>query len=71
MNKATIRILMDWLEGATLDAIHVKREEFEENLKYVRSREAKADLRLGLRLIDEELIARMDLEILPSQRRPQ
>jgi hypothetical protein len=68
MNKATIRILMDWLEAATLDAIYAKRKEFEENLERVRTREAKADLRLGLRLIDEELIARMDLNDLPSHR---
>jgi hypothetical protein len=71
MNKATIRILMDWLDKASLEDIYAKRQIFEENLKYVRSSEAKADLRLGLRLIDEELIARMDLDRLPSQGQPQ
>jgi hypothetical protein len=70
MNKATIRILLDWLNGASLEAIHARREQFEENLERVSSREAKADLRLGLRLIDEELIARMELDNLPSQGEP-
>jgi len=68
MNKATIKLFIAWLEQAERGQIAEKRREFEETLADVRSREAKADLRLGLRLIDEELLARMDLDSLPSQR---
>lgn len=62
MNKATIKAFIAWLESASREEVLERRSEFEKTLAEVRSREAKADLRLGLRLIDEELIARMDLD---------
>ena len=68
MNKATIKQFIAWLERADRGEIIQKRREFEETLAEVRSREARADLRLGLRLIDEEWLARMDLDKLPSRR---
>ena len=68
MNKATIKQFIAWLERANRGEIIQKRREFEETLAEVRSREARADLRLGLRLIDEEWLARMDLDKLPSRR---
>ena len=61
MNMATIKLFICWLECADRGEIIQKRREFEETLAEVRSREARADLRLGLRLIDEELLARMEL----------
>ena len=61
MNKATIKLFICWLECADRGEIIQKHREFEETLAEVRSREVKADLRLGLRLIDEELLARMEL----------
>ena len=72
MNKATIKLFICWLECADRGEIIQKRREFEDTLAEVRSREAKADLRLGLglRLIDEELLARMDLDSLPPRREP-
>ena len=70
MNMATIKLFICWLECADRGEIIQKRREFEETLAEVRSREAKADLRLGLRLIDEELLARMELDSLPSRREP-
>jgi len=61
MNKATIKLFICWLECADRGEIIQKHREFEETLAEVRSREVKADLRLGLRLTDEELLARMEL----------
>jgi len=68
MNKATIKHFIAWLERAGQDEIIAKRLQFEQTLAEVRSREAKADIRLGLRLIDEEWLARLDLDSLPSRR---
>ena len=70
MNKATIKHFIAWLERAEQDEIIAKRLQFEQTLAEVRSREAKADIRLGLRLIDEEWLARLDLDSLPSRREP-
>lgn len=70
MNKATIKHFIAWLERAEQDEIVAKRLQFEQTLAEVRSREAKADIRLGLRLIDEEWLARLDLDSLPSRREP-
>lgn len=70
MNKLTIKHFIAWLEQAGQDEIVAKRLQFEQTLAEVRSREAKADIRLGLRLIDEEWLARLDLDSLPSRREP-
>ena len=69
MNKSTIKRFIDWLDLADHGGIIQKRREFEETLAEVRSREAKASLRLGLRLIDEKLLAGWSWDI-PSRREP-
>ncbi|MDO8941058.1 MAG: hypothetical protein Q7U98_18040 [Methylicorpusculum sp.] len=61
MNKVTIKAFIGWLDTAADEAIAVRRDEFLRALMAVTSREAKADLRLGLRLIDEELMARFEV----------
>ena len=62
MNKETIKAFIAWLESASI-------EEINQRIKDIRSLEetghlshdGRADLRLARRLIDEELIARLDL----------
>lgn len=60
MNKATIKAFIAWLETASPEAIEARRREAE--TLDVRTAQAKADIRLALRLIDEELLARLDLQ---------
>lgn len=67
MNKTTSKNFMAWLETASNEVIYAKKAEFIEALEKISSREAKADLRLGLRLIDEDLLARLELGRLGSR----
>lgn len=60
MDKETIKAFIAWLEAATEDEILQRREQAL-NAR-VSTREGKSDVRLALRLIDEELIARLDLK---------
>lgn len=69
MNKTTIKAFIAWLEQATESRILERRAEFLDALGKVSSREAKADLRLGLRLIDEELLARLEMGRMKRQPR--
>ncbi len=60
VNKDTIKAFIAWLETATEEEILQRREQ---TLKaQVSTHEGKADIRLALRLIDEEMIARLDLK---------
>lgn len=61
MNKNSIRKFVDWLESASVDEIREHQQFIAESMKDVRTRDGRADLRLALRLIDEELVARGDL----------
>lgn len=60
MDKETIKAFIAWLETASLEAIETRRAQAER--ANVRTAEAKADIRLALRLIDEELLARLNLK---------
>jgi hypothetical protein len=61
MNKLVVRGFLQWLDTATAEAIEARREEFLAALEHFQGEDARADLRLGLRLIEEELVARADL----------
>jgi hypothetical protein len=61
MNKSTIKAFIAWLETASQEQITEKKKEIDIAFDKVTSREGKADLRLCLRLIDEEIIARLEL----------
>lgn len=61
MNKLVVRAFLRWLETATEAEIEARRGEFLEALERFHGQDARADLRLGLRLIEEELAARADL----------
>lgn len=62
MNKETIKAFIAWLETATDDEISRRVEEIHSLEKSAQlSRDGKRDLRLARRLINEELIARLDL----------
>jgi hypothetical protein len=61
MNKLVVRGFIQWLDAATQEEIETRRGEFLNALEHFRGKDARADLRLGLRLIEEELVTRADL----------
>ena len=61
MKKLVVRGFLRWLETATEQEIEARRQEFLDALERFHGQDARADLRLGLRLIEEELVARAGL----------
>ena len=61
MNKLVVRGFIQWLDDASQEEIGSRRDEFLTALEHFRGKDARADLRLGLRLIEEELVTRADL----------
>lgn len=61
MDKTTIKAFIAWLETASEEEIEAKRRELLHALERMTLPETRADARLGLRLIDEEALARMEL----------
>ncbi len=61
MDKTTIRAFIKWLEQASEDEILLKKNRFLKAELEVSTDESKADIKLGLRLIDQELVARLEL----------
>ena len=61
MNKRVVQAFLHWLDTATEPEIDTRRQAFLDALKEFHGKDARADLRLGLRLIEEELVARADL----------
>ena len=59
MNKEAIKGFIAWLEGAQAGEIRAHQAFILASLEDLRTAEGKADTRLALRLIDEELLARM------------
>ncbi|MGZ8256918.1 MAG: hypothetical protein ACXWTX_04010 [Gallionella sp.] len=60
MNKETIKAFILWLESSSDDEIEARRQLVLSKMKQV-SRDGMADVRLALRLIDEEVLARIEL----------
>jgi hypothetical protein len=56
MNKETIKKFIEWLEKSGDDEIEAHRQYVLKMMKSVSS-EGRADVRLSLRLIDEEVLA--------------
>lgn len=61
MNKETIKSFIIWLENASDEDIADRCRLIMNQQEMIQTREGKADLRLALRLIDEEYLARLDL----------
>ena len=61
MNKRVVQAFLHWLDTATEPEIETRRQAFLDALTQFHGKDARADLRLGLRLIEEELVARADL----------
>lgn len=62
MNKETIKAFIAWLESATIEEMRNRQTFITKHLADIRTPEGRSDARLALRLIDEELLARMELQ---------
>ncbi len=62
MDKEAIKSFICWLENASDDEIKAQREYILSRKALISTREGKADVKLALRLIDEELLARLELK---------
>ena len=60
MNKETIKKFIEWLENSSDDEIEAHRQFILGKMKSISS-EGRADVKLSLRLIDEEVLARIEL----------
>ncbi len=61
MDKTAILNFLAWLEDATAEELEVRRKAIEQAHLRVSTREGKADLNLAARLLDEEVLARLQL----------
>jgi hypothetical protein len=62
MDKETIKSFILWLESASEKELDDKRQEIRETYPRVSSKEGRADINLALRLLDEEILARLSLK---------
>ncbi len=60
MNKETIKAFILWLENSSDSEIEARRQLILSKVNSV-SRDGMSDVRLALRLIDEEVLARIEL----------
>ena len=64
VNKTTIKAFIAWLESASYEEIQEHKNSVQKTLTYISSVEGKSDVRLALRLIDEEILARLELDMI-------
>lgn len=67
MNKDTIKSFILWLEQASMAEIEARKKAFQLARLQLSSPEAKSDIKLGLRLIDEEILARLEVSRIHNQ----
>jgi len=61
VNKETIRNFIQWLDEASQEEILAQQEYILAATAKIQTRDGRAEAKLALRLIDEELLARMNL----------
>lgn len=61
MDKAAIRAFIQFLDTASMEEIRKQQQFILSKIDEIHSAEGKADSNLALRLIDEEILARMNL----------
>ena len=58
MQKQLLKDLIAWIENSSLDDLQSRRLKLQEQLSESLSTEVQADLKLAIRLIDEEVVTR-------------
>lgn len=61
MDKAAIKGFIMWLESASDEAIKERKATVMDHLGSIHTQEGRADIKLALRLIDEEVLSRLEL----------
>lgn len=69
MNKETLKTFLRWLENASDRELDIKRQEIQNYFSQV-SKDGAADLKLALRLLDEEILARLVIKQRDDQAGP-
>lgn len=68
MQKQLLKDLIEWIEKSSLEELNSRRLKLEEQLGQGMSSDVLSDLKLAIRLIDEEVVTRacLHLKVLPG-----
>lgn len=68
MQKQLLKDLIEWIEKSSLEELNSRRLKLEEQLWQGMSSDVLSDLKLAIRLIDEEIVTRacLHLKVLPG-----
>ncbi|WP_330109629.1 hypothetical protein [Methylophaga thalassica] len=58
MQKQLLKDLIDWIENSSLEDLALRRLKLEELIGNTMGTEVQSDLKLAIRLIDEEVVTR-------------
>lgn len=64
MQKQLLKDLIEWIEKTSLTDLNLKRLKLEEQLGHGLSPDVLSDLKLAIRLIDEEIVTRACLHLI-------
>lgn len=67
MENEIVKRFVRWLDDASAEEIAVARKRAEEAMKLLSTREAKSQVKFALRLMDQEILARLQAEMLTRQ----
>lgn len=62
MDKHTIKLFIAWLETASEGELQKRRQEILDARKLISTQEGRESIKLALRLLDEEVLARLELQ---------
>jgi len=67
MENEVVKRFVRWLDDATEQEIAAARDRAQEALKLLSTREAKSQVKFALRLMDQEILARLQAKMLSRQ----
>lgn len=67
MENEVVKRFVRWLDDATEEEIKVARDRAKEALEILSTREAKSQVKFALRLMDQEILARLQAKMLTRQ----
>lgn len=67
MENEIVKRFVRWLDDASAEEIAVARKRAQEAMKLLSTREAKSQVKFALRLMDQEILARLQAEMLTRQ----
>lgn len=67
MENEVVKRFVRWLDDATEEEIKAARDRAKEALELLSTREAKSQVKFALRLMDQEILARLQAKMLTRQ----